>query len=86
MNEWPNDEVELDATKTFYKRMRRISWREHVSNGEVLKKMVTSRTLFKIRKRQLKFLGCITRKVGVESLRLTGHIERKSNRGKQCVT
>lgn len=46
--------------------------------------MKTKKTLrINIRKRKLKFLGCIMRKRGLETLTLTVHIEGKRNRGKQ---
>lgn len=53
---------------------RRITWTEHMSNEEVIMKTVTRKTLIlKIRKGQVKFLGHIMRKVGLENIIFTGH-------------
>ena len=71
----------------FYRRMLRISWTQHVSNYEVLRRMQTRRRLMlDIRKRQLKFLGHIMRKEGLENLILTGLIEGGRDRGEQRAT
>ena len=71
----------------FYRRMLRISWTQHVSNYEGLRRMQTRRKLkLDIRKRQLKFLGHIMRKEGLENLILTGRIEGGRDRGKQRAT
>lgn len=62
----------------------RIPWTEHISNEEVLKKMITEKTLvFKIRKRHLKFKGHITRMDDLENLTLTGQMAGGRIRGKQ---
>ncbi|MGX9987587.1 reverse transcriptase domain-containing protein [Soonwooa purpurea] len=78
----------LEATEMwFYRRMLRISWTQHVSNYEVLRRMQTKRRLMlDIRKRQLKFLGHVMRKEGLENLILTGRIEGGRDRGKQRTT
>ncbi len=44
------------------------------------------RLILNIRKRQLKFLGHIMRKEGLENLILTGRIEGKRDKGNQRVT
>ena len=78
----------LEATEMwFYRRMLRISWTQHVSNYEVLRRMQTKRRLMlDIRKRQLKFLGHIMRKKGLKNLILTGRIEEGRDRGKKRPT
>lgn len=65
--------------------MLRISWTDYVSNDEVLEKIATRQTLIlHIRKKLLKFLGNM-RKAGLEKLILRGHIEGKTDRGKQLI-
>ncbi len=52
-----------------------------MSNDKVLEKMETKRKLIlNIKKRQVKFLGHIMRKEGLENLILTGQIEGKRER------
>ena len=61
-----------------------MSWTEHITNREVLRKAGSERSLLNtIRKQQLKFLGHIMRKEGLENLTLTGQIEGKRSRGRQ---
>ena len=56
----------------------RISWTDHLTNEEVLRKAKTERSLIKtIRKRQLRFLSHIMRKEGLENLILAGYIDGK---------
>jgi len=70
-----------------YRRMLKISWTEHVTNEEVLKRAQTERNLLaSIIKRQLKFLGHVLRKDSLENLVLTGKIEGKRDRGRQRMT
>ena len=65
-------------------RILRISWSEHVTSEEVLRKMGTKRKLLvTIRKRQLGFLGRVMRKEGLENWTITGRIEGKRSRGRQ---
>ena len=53
------------AAMWFYRRMFRISYKEHVSNIEVLSRASSERIILKtIRKRQLEFLGHVMRKEG----------------------
>lgn len=52
--------------------MLRLSWTERVRNNEVSEKLQTRKRLtLNNRKRQLKFLGYIMRKGGLENLILT---------------
>ena len=60
-----------------YRRKMKISWTEHTTNEEVLRKTGAERSLIKTcRKRQL-FLGHIMRKERLENLSLTGCNEGK---------
>ena len=53
-------------------------------NEEVLQLAGVQRSLLKtIRKRQMKFLGHISRKSGIEKLVLCGNIEGRRSRGRQ---
>lgn len=55
--------------------------RDHMSNNEVLEKMETKKKImFNLRKRQLKILGYIMKKAGLEKLIHTGKIEGRSDR------
>ena len=65
----------------------RISFFQHMSNEEVLRKAEADRSLIKnIRKRQLEFLSHILRKDGMENLCITGFVEGKRSRGRQRTT
>lgn len=55
-------------------------WTWCESNEDVLRKMETKRT-FILKIRKFKFLEYIMRKMGVENLTLSSHIEDKSDRG-----
>ena len=65
----------------------RISWTDRKTNEEVLQLAETKRSLVTtIRKRQLKFVGHINRKNGLEKTVLCGKIEGKRSRGRQRTT
>ena len=78
----------LEASEMWmYRRMMRISFSQHMSNEEVLRKVEADRNLIKnIRKRQLEFLGHTLRKDGMENLCITGFVEGKRGRGRQRIT
>ena len=69
----------------FLRRMLRISWTDHVTNEEVLRRRAgTERNLLRtIWRRQIEFLGHVMRKEGLENLMLMGRIEGKRDRGRQ---
>ena len=70
----------------FYRRMLRISWRDRVTNENVLARIGTQRSLIReIRKRQMNFLGHVIRSEKIEHLCLTGRIEGRRARGRQRV-
>ena len=81
----PTMRKRLEAVEMwFYRRMLRLSWTEHTTNEEVLTRANAKRSLINIiRERQLKFLGHVMRKEGLENLVLTGFIEGKRSRGRQ---
>ena len=57
----------------------RIPWTDKVRNEEVLKRAVTGmKLILEIRTKQMRFLGHLMRKDGLENLALTGKIEGKS--------
>ena len=65
----------------------RISWKDHISNEEVLRIANTERSLIKnIRQRQISFLGHIMRIEKIEHLVVTGKIECKKGRGRPRLT
>ena len=71
----------------FLRRILKISWTEKKSNQEVLEMANKERSMMKtIRKRQMKFMGHVYRKGGMEHLSMTGKIEGKRSRGKQRLT
>jgi len=75
------------AEMWFYRRMLRISYVDHVTNEEVLRRMGIQRGLLRaIQKRQLEFLGHAIRKEGIENLSLSGMFEGKRARGGQRKT
>ena len=68
----------------FLRRMMRIPWTDKVRNEEVLKRAGTGRKLIlEIRLKQMRFLGHLIRKDGLENLPLTGKIKGKRGRGKK---
>lgn len=77
----------LEATEMwFFRRMLRISWTDHVTNQEILQRVGRKKTLMMTLRRQLKFLGHVMRKEGMENLTLTGRIEGMRSRGRQRLT
>ena len=74
------------AEMWFYRRMLRISWRDRVTNEDVLVRIGMQRSLIReIRKRQMNFLGHIIRLEKIEHLCLTGRIEGSRAVGRQRV-
>ena len=80
----PNMERKLEATEMwFHRRMLHISWKDHVTNDEVLRRGRTGRKLInRIRAGQMSFLGHIMRKHGLENIVVTGKIEGERSRGR----
>ena len=71
----------------FLRRMMRIPWVDRVRNKDVLRRAGTHRKLIKdIRVRQLRFLGHVIRKEGLEDLALTGKIDGKRSRGRKRIS
>ena len=68
----------------FYRRMLKDLWMDKVSNGLVLERAETSRSLIKmIMKRQMSFFDHICRKESLEYLVTTGKFDGKRDRGRQ---
>ena len=66
-----------------YRRMLRISWKEHKTNGEVLHKMKTKRSLLNnIKKRKCQYFGHIIRGNEVQRLLMEGRINGRRGRGR----
>ena len=75
------------AEMWFYRRILRISYTEHITNEEVLRRMSTRRQLiFVIRTQQMSFLGHILRHKEIETIVATGKVEGKRSRGRQRLT
>ena len=69
----------------FLRRMLRISYKDRVTNEEVLRRAKVDRTLMKdIVKRQMEFFGHV--KEELENIVVTGFIEGKRARGRQTET
>ena len=75
----------LEATEMWVlRRMQRISYTEHVTNVEVLRRANTKRKLLsEMVNRQVKFFGHVMRKEEMENLVTTGYVEGKRVRGRQ---
>ena len=73
---------QLEATEMwFLRRMLRISYKDRVTNEEVLRRANVDRTPMKdIVKKQMEFFGHVIRKKELENLVVTGFIDRKSKR------
>ena len=70
----------------FLRRMQKISYIEHVTNEEVLRRANVKRALCKkIRQGQARFFGHIMRKESMEQLVTTGKIPGKRSRGRQRI-
>ena len=80
--------VTSDKLETFemwlYRRMLRISWKEHKTNGEVLHKMKTKRSLLNtIKKKEMSILcGHIIRRDNLQQLLMEGRINGRRGRGR----
>jgi len=81
-------EAHLQATEMWFLcRMLKISWKDKVSNEEVLRRANTSRQLMStIVTRQICFVGHIVKKGKLKYLSLTGKVEGKRARGRQRLT
>ena len=79
-----NMERKLEATEMwFHRRMLHISWKDHVTNDEVLRRGRTERKLMnRIRVGQMSFLRHIMRKHRLENIVVTGKIEGERSRGR----
>ena len=65
------------------RRMLHISWKDHVTNDEVLRRGRTERKLMnRIRAGQMSLLGHIMRKHRLENIVVTGKIEGERSRGR----
>ena len=72
------------AEMWFYRKMLKISWTSHTTNQAVLNRIGKDKTLLKnIQFRQIKFLGHILRKDGLEKNILTGKISGTRSQGRQ---
>ena len=72
-------ERKLEATEMWFHR----SWKDHVTNDEVLRRGRTERKLMnRIRAGQMSFLGHIMRKHSLENIVVTGKIEGERSRGR----
>ena len=78
----------LEATEIQFNRsILRISYTEHITNEEVLRRMSTRRQLiFVIRTQQMRFFGHILRHKEIETIVATGKVEGKRSRGRQRLT
>ena len=78
----------LEATEMwFLRRMKRISYTEHVTKVEVLRRANTNRKLLcEIVKKQVKFFGYAMRKEEMENLVTTSYVEGKRARGRKRET
>ena len=66
-----------------YRRMLRISWKEHKTNADVLHKMKTKRSLLNtIKKRKCQYFGHIIRRDGIQRLLMEGRINGRRGRGR----
>ena len=75
----------LEAAEMWiWRRVLRVPWTAKKTNEEVLREMETDRELMTtIRKRQLRFLGHIMRREGLEEVVMMGMVKGRRARGKQ---
>ena len=84
---WTLTKVTSDKLEAFqmwlYRRILRISWKEHKTNGEILHKMKTKRSLLNtIRKSKCQYFGHIIRGDRVQRLLMKGRINGRRGRGR----
>ena len=84
---WTLSKVTSDKLEDFeiwlYRRMSRISWKEHKTNGEVLHEMKTKRSLLNtIKTRKCQYFGHIIRGNGVQRMLMEGRINGRRGRGR----
>ena len=66
-----------------WRRMEKISWTEHITNEEVLKRVDESRSLLQvIRERQHKWIGHILRGDSMLTMILEGRLKGRKTRGR----
>ena len=66
-----------------YRRMLRISWKEHNTNGEVLHKMKTKRSLLNtIQKKEMSIFRTYNKRKWVQRLLMEGRINGRRGRGR----
>ena len=75
---------QLEAAELwFYRRMMRIPWTKRKTNGEVLQLVNENRKIMTIiRRRQLQFVGHVTRENGLEKLCIEGKVNGRKGRGR----
>ena len=84
---WTLTKVTSDKLEAFemwlYRRMLRISWKEHKTNEEVLNKMKTKRTLLNtIKTRKCQYFGHIIRIHHLQRLLIEGRMNGRRGRGR----
>ena len=84
---WTLTKVTSDKLEAFemwlYRRMLRISWKEHKTHADVLHKMKTKRSLLNtIKKRKCQYFGHIIRGDGIQRLLMEGRINGRRGRGR----
>lgn len=84
----PESERRLNAAEMwFHRRIQKISWTQHVSNEEVLRRCRTRRLVLQnIRERQAKFFGHVMRKGQLENIAMTGRLNGRRGRGRPRLT
>ena len=75
---------QIEATELwFYRRMMRMPWMKLKTNEEVLEMVKETRTMMStIRRRQVRFVGHISREKGLEKVCLEGKLEGNKGRGR----
>ena len=75
------------AEMWFYRRILKISYKDHITNEEVLRRVRDNILLLSIiTERQLRFLGYVMRRDGIENLVMTEKLNRKRSPGRQRTT
>ena len=84
-----NDEKRIEAFEMWcYRRLLRVSYREHRTNEWILQKLGTERQLLKqVKKRKLRFFGHIKRHPGsLEEIIMEGQVDGKRSAGRPRIT
>ena len=86
MNKQTEDKIQA-LEMWLYRRMLRVSYKDHITNEEILRRVGEKRGLLNmVKKRKMEYFGHLVRSEGFQRLLLDGKIEGTRRRGAQRRT